>query len=86
MDAQVKLAHIVVEVVDRANRKICVTLLWFNVDKPQSSSAQFQLFERNSEDEKFQQIVNVNYKIEEFIYLLDVMTSVYDKFIANQPI
>ena len=32
MDAQLKLAHKVVDVVDRANRKICVTLLRYNVD------------------------------------------------------
>ena len=28
MDEQLKLAHKVVDVVDRANRKFCVTLLW----------------------------------------------------------
>ena len=28
MDEQLKLAHKVVDVVDRANRRICVTLLW----------------------------------------------------------
>ena len=37
MDEQLKLAQKVVDVVDRANRKNCVTLLQFNVDKPQSS-------------------------------------------------
>ena len=37
MDEQLKLAHKVVDVVDRANRKICVTLLPYNVDKPESS-------------------------------------------------
>ena len=39
MDEQLKLAHNVVDVVDRANRKICVTLLRCNVDKPESSYA-----------------------------------------------
>ena len=38
------------------------------------------------EDEKFQQVVYVNYEYEEFIYLLEVMNSVYDKDILNQPI
>ena len=33
LDEQLKLAHKVVDVVDRANRKICVTLLRYNVDK-----------------------------------------------------
>ena len=86
MDEQLKLAHKVVDVVDRTNRKICVTLLRYNVDKPESSYAQVRLFARKKEDEKFQQVVYVNYKLEEFIYLLDVMNSVYDKVITNQPI
>ena len=68
MDEQLKLAHKVVDVVDRANRKICVTLLWYNVDKPESSYARLPLFAMKKEDEKFQQVVYVNYKLEEFIY------------------
>ena len=86
MDEQLKLAHNVVDVVDRTNRKICVTLLRYNVEKPESSYAQVRLFARKKEDEKFQQVVYVNYKLEEFINLLDVMNSVYDKVITNQPI
>ena len=66
MDEQLKLAHKVVEVVDRANRKICSTLLRYNVNKPESSFAQIRFFARKKEDEKFQQIVFVNYKLEEF--------------------
>ena len=85
-DEQLKLAHKVVDVVDRTNRKICVTLLRYNVDNPESSYAQVRLFARKKEDEKFQQVVYVNYKLEELIYLLDVMNSVYDKVITNQPI
>ena len=57
MDEQLKLAQKVVDVVDRANKKICVTLLRYNVDKPESSYAQVQLFVRKKEDEKFQQVV-----------------------------
>ena len=34
-----KLAHKVLEVVDKANRKFCVTLLWYITDKPESSYA-----------------------------------------------
>ena len=44
MDEQLKLAHKVVGVLDRAKRKICVTLLRYNVDKPESSYAQVRLF------------------------------------------
>ena len=79
-------AHNVVDIVDRANRKICVTLLRYNVDKPESSYAQVRSFARKKEDEKFQQVVYVNNKLEEFIYLLEVMNSVYEKVITNQPI
>ena len=46
MDEQLKLAHKVVDIVDRANTKNCVTLLRYNVDKPESSYAQVQLFAR----------------------------------------
>ena len=56
------------------------------MDKPESFYAQFRIFARNKEDEKFQQVVFVNYKLEEIIYLLDVLSSVYDKVITNQPI
>ena len=86
MDEHFKLAHKVVDVVDRANRKTCVTLLLFNVDEPEISYAQVRLFARKKEDEKFQQVVYMIFKLEEFICLLDVKISVYDKVITNQPI
>ena len=79
MDEQLKLAHKVVDVVDRTNRTICVTLLRCNVDNPESSYAQVRLFARKKEDEKFQQVDYVKYKLEE---LLDVRNSVYDKVIS----
>ena len=85
MDGPLKLAHKVAD-VDRANRKICVTLLRYNVDKAESSYAQVRLCARKKEDEKFQQVVCVNKKLEEFLYLLDVMNSVYNKVVTNQPI
>ena len=86
MEEQLKLVHKVTDVVDRPNRRICVTLLRYKVGNPETSYAQVRLFGRKKEQEKFQQIVYVNYKLEEFVYLLDVMISVYDKVIANQPI
>ena len=67
MDEQLKPAHKVVDVVDRANRKICVTLLRYNVEKPESSYAKVRFFARKKEDEKFQQVVYVNYKFEDII-------------------
>ena len=86
MEEQLKLVHKVIDVLDCPNRKICVTLLRYKADKPETSYAQVRLFGRKKEEEKFQQIVYVNYRLDEFIYLLDVMYSVYDKVIANQPI
>ena len=86
LEEQLKLVHKVIDVVDRPNRKICLTLLRYKVDNPETSYAQFCLFGRKTEEEMSQQIVYVNYKLDEIIYLLDVMNSVYDKVIANQPI
>ena len=86
MDKQLKLAHEVVDVLDRANRQIFVTLVWYNVDKPESSYAQVRFLARNKEAEIFKQVVYVKCKFKEFIYLLDVMSSVYHKVIANKLI
>ena len=86
MEEQLKLVHKVIDVVDRPNRRICVTLLRYKLDNPETSYAQVRLFGRKKEEEKFQQIVYVNYRLDEFTYPLDVMNSVYDKVIANQPI
>ena len=84
MEEQLKLTHKFVEVVDRPHRKICVTMLRYNVEKPETSYVQVRLFGRRKDEEIFNQIVYVNYKLDEFIYLLDVMNSVYDKVIANE--
>ena len=86
MDEQLKLSHKLIEAVDRADRKICVTLMRYSVDKPETSYAHVRMFARKKEDKKFQKVVDVNYKLEEFICLLVVMISVYDKVIANRPI
>ena len=75
-EEQLKLVHKVIDVVDRSNRRICVTLLRYKVDNPETSYAQFRLFGRKKEEEKFQQIMYVNYRLDEFVYLLDVMISV----------
>ena len=46
------------------------------MDKPESSYAQVRLFATKKEDEKFQQVFYVKYKLEEIVYLLDVMNFV----------
>ena len=85
IEEQLKLVHKVIDFVDRPNRRICVTLLRYKMDNPETSYAQVRLFGRKKEEEAFQQFVFVNYKLDEFVYLLDVMISVYDKLTANQP-
>ena len=84
MEEQFKLTHKVVEVVDRPHRKICMTMMRYNVEKSETSYVKVRLFGRGEGEEKFNQIVYVNYKLDEFIYLLDVMISVYGKIIANE--
>ena len=86
MDEQLKLRHKVVELVDRPHRRISVTMLSYNVQKPEISYVQVRLIGRRKEEGKFIQIAYVNYKLAEFLYLLDVMNSVYDKVIANEPL
>ena len=76
MEEQLKLTHKVVEDVDRPHRKNCVNMLHYNVEKPETSYVQVRLFGIRKDEEKFNQIVYVNYKLDEFIYLLDVMNSV----------
>ena len=86
MNEQLKVAHQVVDVVDGANRKICVTLLRYIVDKPENYFAQARFFAKKKEDEEFQHIVQANYKPEEFIFIFDVLISVIDKDKTNQPV
>ena len=83
MEEQLKLVHKVIDVVDCPNRWICVTLLRYKVDNPETSYAQVRLSGLKKEDEKFQQNKYVNYRLDKFVHLLDVMNSVYDKVNAN---
>ena len=86
MEEQLKLVHKVIDGVDRPNKMICITVLRYKVNNPKSSYAQVRLFGRKTEEEKFQQVVYVSFKLGEFVNLLDVMNSVYDKVNANEPI
>ena len=63
LDEQLKLSHKAFDVVDRSNRKICVSLLWYNVDKPETSYAQVQLSAKNKQEEIFQEFVYVKLKL-----------------------
>ena len=72
-EEQLKLVHKVIDVVDQPKRGICVTLLRYEADNPDTSYAQVRIFGRKTEEEKLQQIAYVNYRLDEIIYLLDVM-------------
>ena len=52
MEEQLKLTHRIVEVVDRPHRKNCVTMLRYNVEKPETSYVQVRLFGRRKDEEK----------------------------------
>ena len=67
MDKQLELAQKVIDVVDRATKKIWVTLRWYSVDKPESFYAQARFFAREKKDEKFQQVFYVIYKFDALI-------------------
>ena len=84
MEEQLKLTHKIVEIVDRPHRKICMTMLRYNVEQPKTSYVQVRLSGRRKEEEKINQIVYVNYTLDDFIFLLDLMDSVYDKIISNE--
>ena len=79
IDEQLKHVHKVIEIAEGTKRKVCVTLLRYKEDNPETSYAQIRLFTRRTEEENFQQFVYVNYKIDEFINLLVVMNSVCDQ-------
>ena len=86
MEKQLKLVHKVIDVVDCPNRRICLTLMRYKPDNPETTYAQVRLLRPKNQEEKFQQIAYVNYKLDKSVFLLDVMNSVYDNVIANQPI
>ena len=86
MEEQLKLTQKFVEVVDRPHRKTCVTMLRYNVEKAETAYVQVRLFGRRKDEEKFNQFVYVNYKLDEFLHLLDVLKSVYVKVIANETV
>ena len=80
MYEKLKLFYKVVDVVNRPSRKICMTMLRHNVEKPDISYAQVQSLGKKKEDKKVQQIVCLIKKPDEVIYVLDVMNSVCDEF------
>ena len=85
LDEQLKHVQKAIIIVDRPKRKIIATMKKYCMDKPESTYVQLHLFTRNSEHDKFQQLV-VNYKYDEFLNLLDVITSISDQVLSNQSL
>ena len=56
MEEQLKLVHEVIDVVDRPNRRICVTKLRYKANNPDPSYAQVRLFGRKKEEENFNKL------------------------------
>ena len=83
---QLKHVQKAITIVDRPKRKIIATLKKYCMDKPESTYVQLRLFTRNSEHDKFQQLVFVNYKYDEFLCLLDVINSISDQVLSNQSL
>ena len=76
IDELLKLPHKLIDVVERARKNI-VTLLRFKLEKSESWFGQVRFFAKKKEDENFQLPFIVFYKLEEIIYLLDLMNSVW---------
>ena len=86
LDEQLKHVQKPITIVDRPKKKINATMKKYCMDKPESTYVQLRLFTRNSEHDKFQQLVFINYKYDEFLYLLDVITSISDQVLSNQSL
>ena len=86
MDEQIKHSQKAITIVDRPKRKIFATMKKYCMDKPKSTFVQLRLLRRNSEHDKFQQLVFVNYNYDEYLYLLDVITSISDQVLSNQSL
>ena len=87
MNEQLKVAHKVVDVVDRSNGKIFVTLLRYSVDKPETKSfyAQVQFFQGRKRTRSFSKLSMWNINFNNW-FPSDVMNSGYDNIIRNKRI
>ena len=83
MEEQLNFVLKVINVVDRPNRRICVTLLRYLVDNPETSYAKIRFFGRKKEEENIQQTVYVNCKLVELLSFLDIMNSEFGASLTN---
>ena len=72
MDEQLKVAQNVVDIIDRANRKICVTMLRYSAVQCEFICSFPKICRRNGGQEG-SKIVYVSITLEDYIYLLDVL-------------
>ena len=89
MEEQRKLTHRVVEVVDWPHRKICVTMLRYNVEKPETSYDQVRLFGRRKDEIQRKDNVNIGvYRYRNSTYLkdteMDLNLTEYTKLLAKR--
>ena len=78
LDEKLKHHQKAITIVVRPKEKIFATMKKYCIDKPEITYVQLRLFTRNSEHDKFQQLVFVTYKYDDYLYLLDVITSLSD--------
>ena len=86
LDEQLKNVQKASTIVDWPRWKIIATMKKYCMDEPESTNAQLPLFTRNSEHDKFQKLVFVNYKFDEVLCLLHVITSISDQVLSNQSL
>ena len=70
--------------MDRPKKKTIASMKKYYKDRPESTCVQRRFFTRNSEYDEFQQLLFVNNNFAEFLYLLDVITSISDQVKSNQ--
>ena len=83
-DEQIKLTHKVVDVMDQANRKTCLTLLHYKKYKLEKSFAQLRAFAKTVKTRNRTDYYVKN-EFEEIVYIFDVLSFVSDKVIEHQP-
>ena len=86
LDEELKHVQKAITIVDRPKNKVVATMKKYCTEKPESTYVQLRLFTRNSKLDKFQQLVFVNYKYDEFLCLLDAITSISVQVLSNQSL
>ena len=86
IEEQINLVPKVIDVVDEPNTKLCVTLLLYSVDEPESSPAQGQIVARKKEEDKFRSDNYMICKLDQLIEVREMVRCVHQKVSPNQHI